>query len=532
MSPLRYRSRSARLAALVAIPLLAVIALFSWSFSSAVGSSPDDDFHLASIWCGLGDRPGLCEEPSGSNDSVERMVPTPVAQAICAAQHAETSASCWNGGATGLTLVKRANVDHLYPPVFYATMSTLAGKDVAASVVAMRLANSVIAVGLVTAVFLFLPRRLRPALIISVLAASVPLGLFVFASTNPSSWALLSAATVWVSLYGALIAPKRRNAVVLTSLAVFAALLGAGARADAALFAVFGAMIALWLGVRRGRGVLIPVIGAAAILVLSATLYLTASQSSAASAGLGGYGARLSAGELVRNALEIPSLWIGVFGYWPLGWFDTGVPAAVWVVGFGVFAFALLTGLHGATRRRIVACIAALAAMWFVPFYILWQSGAHVGEGVQPRYILPLMIIALGVSAANERAAALWRGWPLIIASAALALTNSVSLHINIQRYTTGLDVNSVDPGAHAEWWWGWAPSPMGVWLIGSVSFALLLAGLLVANRLFGGPALVADDEAEQITTGDTGPAAPSDYDASKTDDQVSALESNAASAR
>lgn len=531
MSPSRYRSRSLRLSALIAIPLLAVIALFSWSFSSGVGSSPDDDFHLASIWCGLGDRPGLCEEPGGSGASVERKVPTPVAQAICAAQHADVSSSCWNESAPGLTQVKRANIDHLYPPVFYGAMSVFASTDVAASVIAMRLANSVIAVGLITAVFLFLPRRLRPALIVSVLAASVPLGLFVFASTNPSSWALLSAATVWVALYGALIASRRRQSIVLTSLAVLAALLGAGARADAALFAVFGALIALWLGLRRGRALVVPLIGGAVILALSAALYLSASQSSAATGGLPGYG-RLSAGDLVRNALDIPSLWAGVFGYWPLGWFDTGVPAVVWVLGVAVFGFVLLTGLRGATPRRVIASLATLLAMWFVPFYMLWQSGAHVGQAVQPRYILPLMIIALGVSAASERAATLWRGWPLIIASAALALTNSVSLHINIQRYTTGLDVNSVDPGAHAEWWWGWAPSPMGVWLIGSVSFALLLAGLLVANRLFGGPSPIADGEAEQIPTEDAGSAAPSDYDASKTDDQVSALESDAASAR
>jgi hypothetical protein len=516
-----------RLAALIAIPLFAVIALFSWSFSSAVGSSPDDDFHLASIWCGLGDRAGLCEEPSGTSGSVDREVPTPVAQAICAAQHADVSGSCWNGGAQGLTLVKRANIDHLYPPVFYGTMSLFASKDVAASVIAMRLANSVIAVGLITAVFLFLPRRLRPALIVSVLAASVPLGLFVFASTNPSSWALLSAATVWISLYGALIAPRRSQSIVLTSLAVLAALLGAGARADSALFAVFGAIIAVWLGLRRGRGLLVPLIGGSAVVALSAVLYLSASQSSAATGGLPGYG-RLSVGDLVRNALDIPSLWVGVFGYWPLGWFDTGVPAVVWVVGIAVFGFVLLTGLQGASPRRVVASLATLLAMWFVPFYMLWQSGARVGEAVQPRYILPLMVIALGVSAASEKASSLWRGWPLIIASAGLALTNAVSLHVNIQRYTTGLDVNSVDPGAHAEWWWGWAPSPLGVWLMGSTSFALLLAGLLLAGRLFGETdraAHVADDPALL-----TSPRA--DYDSSNTEDQVAALDSDGAAAR
>ena len=42
--------------------LSAILTLSGWALSSPIGSSPDDDFHLPSIWCGQGFRDGLCEE--------------------------------------------------------------------------------------------------------------------------------------------------------------------------------------------------------------------------------------------------------------------------------------------------------------------------------------------------------------------------------------------------------------------------------------------------------------------------------------
>ena len=44
------RSMSPALGAIL-IALLAVLSFGSWAFSSAVGSAPDDDYHLTSIWC-------------------------------------------------------------------------------------------------------------------------------------------------------------------------------------------------------------------------------------------------------------------------------------------------------------------------------------------------------------------------------------------------------------------------------------------------------------------------------------------------
>ena len=490
----------------ILIPILAFLSLSAWSLSSPVGATPDDDFHLASIWCGLGDRDGLCENPD--DDPVKRYVPTPVTTATCYAFHGNDSAECWNGEADGMTQVKRANVDGLYPPVFYGTMSVFASGNVAASVMVMKLFNSAFAVGLLSGVFFALPRRLRPVLVLSVAATAVPLGMFVYGSTNPSSWALLSAATVWVTLYGALLTEGRRR-WVLAGLAVFGTIIGAGARADSAVYAVFGVLLALLLGVRSKRLPLVPLVAAGLVIVVSLAFYFSAWQGSSIVGGLDSERPPLSGSQHVSNLLSAPSLWMGALGGWGLGWLDTPMPAAVSVLAGAVFWGAFFVGGGRASLRRGIAIGLSVAAMWLVPVVLLGQSHMLVGELIQPRYLMPLMIITIGVASARYDIARAWRGFRSIAAVAALSISNSVALHTNIQRYTTGLDEFTADPGANAQWWWAWAPSPLVVWIGGSLAFAavlilfvLLLRGETATEATAGnGPAEIPTDETTKHET-------------------------------
>lgn len=464
-----------RLLPTILVPLLLFIALAAWSFSSPVAATPDEDFHLASTWCGLGEREGLCENPGDGSSA--RLVPASIPSATCFAFRSEQSAACWNSDVSGVTRVERANADGLYPPVFYAVMSAFATPDVPAAVLTMRLFNAAFAVGLLTTLFWALPRRLRPALVVSVAVTSVPLGFFVLGSINPSSWAILSGATVWIALYGATQTSGARR-LALAALAIFGALIGAGARADAAVYAVFGVVIALILGARLRRTQLVPLIAGAVIVVVSAAFYLSAWQGSAVVTGLAGGSDTLSARQVISNLFEVPSLWVGALGGWALGWIDTDLPSVVEVLTTAVFAGALFIGLHRVGARRAVAVTSALAAMWLVPFVLLYQSRTVVGDLVQPRYILPLMVIAAGVASLRLDAERAWSGMRSGIAGIALVIAFAVALRTNIQRYTTGTDSFSLDPGANAEWWWDAAPSPLAIWIIGTLAFAGLLAVL------------------------------------------------------
>ncbi|WP_256714423.1 DUF2142 domain-containing protein [Microbacterium sp. RU33B] len=455
--------------------------LVSWAFASPVGSSPDDNFHLPSIWCGLGDREGLCE-PSG--DDSTRLVPTPVTTAPCYAFQPNESAACWISDESGLSEATWMNAVGLYPPLFYTTMSVFVGPDVTTSVITMRIFNSTLIVGILSTVFFVLPTRLRPALVISILATSVPLGLFVFASTNPSSWAMLAAAIIWVSLYGATQTTGRRQ-VALGSLAVLGAVLGAGSRADSSIYAVFAVVLAAVLGVRRGhaRSLLVPGIAAAVIVAVCAGFYLSSGQSASLAAGLPTDNPPLTGGQQLANLFGVPVLWYGAFGASGLGWLDTVPPAAVTNLAFAVFAATIFIGIHRLTARRALAVAAAFGALWLVPFVLLAQSRAVVGTEVQSRYLLPLIIILVGVASLTPQASAAWQGPRSLVAGTALAVAMSLALHANIRRYTVGADSNAIDPGAGAEWWWVTGPSPMGIWIIGTVCFAGIFALLYVVLR-------------------------------------------------
>lgn len=511
--------RLLRLLTAFLIPVLAFLVLASWSLSSSVGSSPDDDFHLAAIWCGLGDREGLCENPG---DPVERLVPTPVADVACYAFDAGASGACWNPDEGGMARVDRANIDGLYPRLFYAVMAPFASTDVQASVMSMRLFNSAIAVGLLTAVFFALPRRLRPVLLVSVLTTVVPLGMFVLASTNPSSWAYLSAATLWISLYGATITTGRRR-LVLAGLAILAAVIGAGARGDAAVYAVFAVALVALLTFRRRSLDVVPAIAAGTIVVIAALSYFTSRQGGAIVTGLNHDTPPLTLGQQFQNFVEIPSLWLGALGGNGLGWLDTPLPSGVYVMTLAAFAGAFFVGIHGSSRRRIIAVIIALAAMWLVPFILLSQSHAVIGTQVQARYILPIMVVAVGVASLHPRALQRWRGWRAALAATCLSIAAALALHTNIRRYTTGLDVLTADPGAQAEWWWPSAPSPLVTWIIGSLAFAAMAVLLVRSLRIpapggvdssalsvGGGPSVdtPAPRHAAPDATASTGPAA------------------------
>lgn len=451
-----------------------LLALGAWSFASPVGSSPDDDFHLPSIWCGLGERSGLCED---SGDPATRLVPTPLASASCYAFLPDDSGSCWDPDAPGLFDAERVNTGPLYPPVFYAAMSVFAGPDIPASVVTMRLANSVLAVGLLTAVFWALPRRLRPALVLSALGSAIPLGVFVYASTNPSAWAMLAAATVWVCVYGATQTTGRRR-MILAALAVVGTVIGAGARADAGAFAIFGAGLGLILGVRGIRRSLTPLVTTVAVGIIGVAFYLSAGQSGSLVSGLPSDNPPLTRAQLIDNALDVPSLWTGALGGWGLGWLDTPMPSTVVVVATVVAGAIAIVGLRRPSWRQSVAALLALIALWAVPFILLAQSRAVVGTQVQPRYILPLIVILLGVvsvSAGVERA---WTRSRRLIVAVGLTIAFALAIYTNVRRYTTGLDGTALDPGTFAEWWWPVAPSPLTVVVVGSLAFGVALLAL------------------------------------------------------
>jgi hypothetical protein len=258
--------------------------------------------------------------------------------------------------------------------------------------------------------------------------------------------------------------------------------MGAGSRADAAVYAAFGAVLALVLSWKRVRLSALNFALPAAVVLVSIALFFTASQSG----GLGYAEERDSVIVLIAaNLVLLPELWVGVFGTVGLGWLDTNLPGTVWVPAFLAFGAIVFAGLRILPARKAVALVGVMAALVVLPLYYYVTEGVFVGTVVQPRYIYPLIIILAGVALyGSTRADLRLTRLQLWLVGAFLVIANAVALHTNLRRYVTGTDVRSANLDANLEWWWDGAPlGPNAVWALGAIAFTAAVVALARAAR-------------------------------------------------
>ncbi|MFF2488815.1 DUF2142 domain-containing protein [Microbacterium sp. NPDC058062] len=468
-----------RLLATILVPVAMLVALLAWGISSPVGSSPDDDYHMASIWCSAGEAEGICE---ATTDPDERMLPGDLLRAAkCYAFIEDQSASCPLPEGKMLP-TDRGNWFHAsYPPVFYSAMSPFVTHDVGVSIVLMRSANALLYVGIVTALFFLLPRRQRPVLLWGAAISAVPLGMFLIPSVNPSSWAVLSATGLWIAAWGYFAQTGVRK-WLLAGLSALLLIIGAGSRSDAAVYGVIALLAAAALSFRRDRRYAVDLIVPAVLAVIAVVFFFNAGQSAIVTGDTAVEDGALSTGTLILiNGKMLPQLWAGVFGLSGLGWLDTIMPGIVWITALTIFAALCFWGFRRGDWRKWVAVAGVAASLVVIPMYILVHDGVTVGSGVQPRYIYPLIIMLGGVALVGFARGGLGLGRvQLVIVAAGLTAANSVALHTNLRRYITGMDSQSFNLNANIEWWWNAPVSPMVVWAGGSLAFAVVL-GTLVA---------------------------------------------------
>jgi hypothetical protein len=100
-----------------------------------------------------------------------------------------------------------------------------------------------------------------------------------------------------------------------------------------------------------------------------------------------------------------------------------------------------------------------------------------VGEAVQPRYILPLIVLLGGILLVTKGSQRItFSRSQLVLVVGTLSVVQFVALHMNIRRYVTGTDAAGFNLNAQLEWWWNIPFSPMLVWIGGSIAYALLVA--------------------------------------------------------
>lgn len=436
------------------LPIALFITLAGWAVTSPIGSAPDDDFHLSSIWCAAGIGCTVTYDESSA------LVSRNVAEAsFCYRYQEDVTADC-----AGATLLDTApvqathlnQVTPLYPTGFYRAMSTLASEDVGRSVLLIRLTNAVIVSLLLALLLRTSPPGVSQATTQALVVLSIPLGLFIMGSTNPSVWALTGVVFFWafgVSLMRRESWRSRRTWLLAAGTAASAAL-AIASRVDSAAYLGIAAVLILiltgWSRARRNIPAVMLVVLLAGFGALSYLSFDTPGGGADATMGTASRGWGL----LLTNATQLPVLIEGIVGRWALGWNDTPLPPLVPFVGLLVVGGLLWAGLSRLDRAKALALAVATAALIAVPLWFLQKEGLGVGEVVQPRYLMPLAILVLAVALLDPRVTRTLRlpRTPAAIATGALWLSATLAFWVNAHRYAYGPEAGLFDLRVPPQW--------------------------------------------------------------------------------
>ena len=488
-------SRRSLLRGLLAV-IGAVMALSAWLTSSPHGSSPDDGFHLSNIWCARGFIEGRCQFVGDGLETGEVFVPAPIARISCYAQDRSKDASCSDAiFSEALDELREApgsgNLTGERPGIYYLAMHPLVGDDAFASVWRIRIANAALAL-LVSGLVLRLTRpSVRQALIGSWLVTSVPLGLFLVTSVNSGAWGLIGLTNLWAAALTALEPGPRATRIQAAVLTLVTAVMAIGSRLEALPYAVLtlvAVAIVAWRGelralaTRRRRELLVGAgalgLGIALLTTWRGFDYLRTT-AEALSSGLTTWTERGVGNALFYNLMEFPTLIAGAFGWrWGLGWLDTELPGLVAFPAMAAFVALAFTGLGRTDRRKVLVVPLFVVALIAYPMLVHAIRGLLIYEEYQPRQFIALLYLlcAFALLVPRGRALVVLRRSQRIAIAASIVVANAIALHVNTRRYVSGLSREWLfDLDENVRWWWVGLPTPMTMWVVGTLGVTILV---------------------------------------------------------
>lgn len=447
------------------------VLLLAWMLSTPAGGYPDDSFHFANTWCDEG-LPGFpCSDVEGTPS---RNVP-----------NVFTDGSPWwitTGYGTNLR-----QPTEVYPGLYYGVMRLFAGESVVRSVVAMRVFNVALAIGLASLAYWVIAPRRRFALLASWLFAGAGLGFFYLSSNHPIGWLVLGAATGW-AFVNALVESNdgRRRIVTASGLAISLAIM-LGSRPEGQLASVLVVLVGLttadWDGLaplvrrvvpRSTSRRLVAAVGSVGVVAL---IVATLGASTINRVVFESLRSVFSSGFLSR-AIDVPYTYMLGIGS-NAGSFYKG--------SFGAQSAFLLVAIAGAAAiglrrvrgfRAMTLGVLALAAFW-APLSLGDPEISVISTA--PRYMLVFLALFLATALAEPTGQPTTDdrvGWWIL--GSILAVGHALALHGAIRIYEVDTSQEwRIGLNAGLKWWWQWGPSPQSTWLIGSAAFAVLVGAMM-----------------------------------------------------
>ncbi|CAB5042103.1 MAG: DUF2142 domain-containing protein [Actinobacteria bacterium] len=458
------------------------IACGTWALASPVGSATDDEYHLPSIWCSWGNSSGICDLSDASSGWRVATVSDALLHRCYVASNLSPTCIASNAGSIGETdFVNGLNRPDLdwkssalyYGSTFYQTLRMFVNQDVPNSVIRIRIANVTIATFLLTIILVASPIAVARAVALSWFLVLIPLGFFYVASTNPSSWSIIGAGTMWAFLISWLLEPDWRSW-----------------RANASLFGLI--ISCAMLITNRKDGVFdVVVIGLACIILVYRQkmkarirvwlfgLFLLFISTISTMPSLN-YGKELLSGrpsaasiatspgtnpivDNVREFLVLPkSLWSVIGGnmrgqpFAPFGLNEIHLSPLVPILLLVALTGFIYMGLRKSTKRKLIAVaflLSSLAVSTVMQKYLQSPSSFMV----QPRHLVPLLLAAAGLiffsPGPNFQFRAIWIkiSLPLAVVGGSVALFETQARYVGDSwRWST----------TTTSWWWQFAVGP------------------------------------------------------------------------
>lgn len=510
------KARSPQLLAIIAGLGFLLLGLV-WSVASPPRSSADDNTHLSSIWCAWG-ASDSCRlgTPAAPDFPAPYLLPTSVGTEPCFARAQNTSAGCLQDEPDDWVSISSINLSTYNPPVYSKVMRIMVGPDIAASVIHMRWFNVLLAAALLLLAYLVALPGVRLALTVGWAIALLPIALFTIASTNPSSWLIIGAGTYWVFLLALLdrAASTWQFRLALLGLAASVVLL-LGARVEGPYALILSSVCVLilrWrkvLEVVRRRPLLFllaaALAGLAIFLALTSRLGRLLQDNTGRFAFPPGDSARDQPGALLKALVELPHFLTSTFGaQWPswsqrqtwldttsagwtwtgfqygAGWLDLQMPASVSVLLVGGVCAMLVIGLRDHGWPKAIAC--ALAFLGLCAQILVQRAiwGFHEENGIQPRYLVPLVLLACCLLVIQERRRPFLNLGQALVLATAFSLAAAMALRATIARYAYGQEHSWTGFDQPPYWWWGQGPSPSTVWILGALAGCAMFVAVFI----------------------------------------------------
>jgi len=447
------------------------------------GATHDEWYHLASIWCGHGERSPYCEAKGDTPDyGMSATVNLPVVN--CKAEPSEILNCPIDFDGQSRPLINGG----LYPPSFYWILSWFVVPSAEASVILVRLVSALLICLLLGVSIWLLPVKFRTVLTLVVVAGFSPTGVFLFASINPSSWSAAGVGIGWFSLFAAIglrgLKFAHRGALAATGILGFA--MATGSRWDAFPM-VFTIVIicAVNLGWQlqpklRGKlSVLVTLVLLGLFTLLDRyspfsplksfqSLY-TYTDGQPDNVLFFSYNLTQALPNVLRAIGTVPSLSF------------ISVPKLVYVVGLFLLFFTMSQVRAHSPKWQIAGFTGAVVSMAVLIMAQVANNDSRDIGSVEPRYIYPLLLFSIGwwFLQGSEKSFADIRQRLRHLSAIAVVLF-AVSTFSITERYVDrqSFGIRTIPEGPD-QWWWSWMPFGPNIAVVLSILFMTIFLSQL-----------------------------------------------------